>query len=85
MVLGKLVFRGERKKFFLYGENKKKKEISYEKAEKKKKEGAGGVAYVRTFFIFLVSKLDNKTNKKESTKFSFTPHLFLSPSDVDYR
>ena len=27
MVLGKLVFRGERKKFFLYGENKKKKEI----------------------------------------------------------
>lgn len=62
MVLGKLVFRGERKKFFLYGENKKKKEISYEKAEKKKR--AGGVAYVRTFFIFLVSKLDNKTNKK---------------------
>ena len=65
-------------------EKTKKKEISYEKAEKKK-EGAGGVAYVRTFFIFLVSKLDNKTNKKESTKFSFTPHLFLSPSDVDYR
>ena len=42
MVLGKLVFRGERKKFFLYGENKKKKEISYEKAEKKKKKELEG-------------------------------------------
>lgn len=85
MVLGKLVFRGERKNFFLYGENKKKKKLAMRKPKKKKKEGAGGVAYVRTFFIFLVSKLDNKTNKKESTNFSFTPHLFLSPSDVDYR
>lgn len=83
MVLGKLVFRGERKKFFLYGENKKKKKLAMRKPKKKKR--AGGVAYVRTFFIFLVSKLDNKTNKKESTNFSFTPHLFLSPSDVDYR
>lgn len=42
MVLGKLVFRGERKNFFLYGENKKKKEISYEKAEKKKKKELEG-------------------------------------------
>lgn len=86
MVLGKLVFRGERKNFFLYGENKKKKKLAMRKPKKKKKkELEGEVAYVRTFFIFLVSKLDNKTNKKESTNFSFTPHLFLSPSDVDYR
>ena len=39
MVLGKLVFRGERKKFL---EKTKKKEISYEKAEKKKKKELEG-------------------------------------------
>ena len=39
MVLGKLVFVG-REKFFIW---KKKKEISYEKAEKKKKELEGGL------------------------------------------
>lgn len=81
---GKACFSwGEKKIFFIWRKQKKKK-LAMRKP-KKKKEGAGGVAYVRTFFIFLVSKLDNKTNKKESTKFSFTPHLFLSPSDVDYR
>ena len=35
------------------------------------------MAYVRTF-LFLVSKLDNKTNKKRAQNF-LSHHIFLSP------
>lgn len=42
MVLGKLVFRGERKNFFLYGENKKKKKLAMRKPKKKKKKELEG-------------------------------------------
>lgn len=77
MVLGKLVFRGERKKFFLYGENKKKKEISYEKAEKKKRRSWRGGLRKNLFYFFSFQIRQQNKQKREhkiffhTTSFSF--------------
>lgn len=77
MVLGKLVFRGERKKFFLYGENKKKKEISYEKAEKKKKSWRGGLR--KNLFYFFSFQIRQQNKQKREHKIFFHTTSFSFP------
>ena len=68
---GKACFRG-REKFFIW--RKQKKKLAMRKP--KKKSWRGGLR--KNLFIFSF-QIRQQNKQKESTNFSFTPHLFLSP------
>lgn len=78
MVLGKLVFRGERKNFFLYGENKKKKKLAMRKPKKKKiRSWRGGLC--KNLFYFFSFQIRQQNKQKREHKFFFHTTSFSFP------